>query len=75
MAEKNELSHSGFDTRFAASGRMLCLENVGWNYPTPEDQVAAWQRSMGHDRNMLYPTISRAGVARVDGYVTFFACN
>jgi uncharacterized protein YkwD len=53
----------------------LCLENIGWNYPTPEEQVAAWRLSKGHDRNMLHLTISRAGVARVDGYVTFFACN
>lgn len=75
MAETKALSHSGFEARFAKSGRRLCLENVGWNYPTPEEQVAAWRLSKGHDRNMLHPTISRAGVARVDGYVTFFACN
>lgn len=75
MAKKKALSHSRFDARFAESGRRLCLENVGWNYPTPEEQVAAWRRSKGHDRNMLHPTISGAGVARVDDYVTFFACN
>jgi uncharacterized protein YkwD len=75
MAEKKALSHSGFDARYAESGRRLCLENVGWNYPTPEEQVAAWRLSKGHDRNMLHPTISRAGIARIDGYVTFFACD
>lgn len=75
MAERNLLSHAGFKQRFTQSGSRLCLENVGWNSSSPAEQVADWRSSSGHDRNLRDPRITRAGVAAVDGYVTFLACD
>lgn len=75
MAEDKTLSHGEFEHRFSQSGARFCVENVGWNFPTAGQMVAAWRNSSGHDKNMLQRHISRAGVAEVDGYVTFFACN
>jgi uncharacterized protein YkwD len=77
MKRAGRLSHDGFKTRFRAaqkSGVTGCVENVGWNYPTPAGQFEGWQGSEGHNRNMLDPKITGAGVARAGTYVTFFAC-
>ena len=77
MARTGRLSHDGFKARFRAArrqGATGCVENVGWNYPTAEGQFVGWQQSSGHDRNMLDPAITGAGIARVGPYVTFFAC-
>jgi uncharacterized protein YkwD len=57
------------------SGRNHCVENVGWNYASPEDEFIAWKRSDEHNSNMLVPDIRRAGISKVGVYVTFFACD
>lgn len=75
MRKRETLSHDGFEGRFERSGSRACVENVGWNHPTPGSQFTGWKESTGHDRNMLSREIVRAGIARDGAYVTFFACN
>jgi uncharacterized protein YkwD len=75
MHKKNALNHDHFDERFSKSGRSLCVENVGWNYQTPEAQVQAWKKSGGHNKNLLNKKIKYAGIAKSGLYVTFFACE
>ena len=75
MQKKNALNHDHFDERFSKSGRSLCVENVGWNYPTPEAQLQAWKTSGGHNKNLLNKKIKHAGIARSGSYITFFACE
>jgi uncharacterized protein YkwD len=75
MEEKNVLTHEHFNERFRQSGRSLCVENVGWNYPTPEDQFRAWKTSREHNKNLLNKEITHTGIARTEAYVTFFACT
>jgi uncharacterized protein YkwD len=75
MQKKKALDHDHFDERFSKSGRSLCVENVGWNYPTPEAQLQAWKRSGGHNKNLLNKKINHAGIAKSGSYVTFFACE
>ena len=75
MSQQKRMSHSKFDERFERSGSRLCVENVGWNYSTPLKQFDAWQRSVGHDQNMLKEGINKAGIAEIGNYVTFFACK
>jgi uncharacterized protein YkwD len=75
MEEKNVLSHEGFQERFRQSDRSQCVENVGWNYQTPEDQFRAWKTSGEHNKNLLNNKITHAGIAKTGSYVTFFACT
>ena len=77
MQEQQSLSHDGFDERFqraAADGARSCVENVAWNYETPQSLLDGWRKSAGHNRNMLQRKIRRAGIGRSGQYVTFFAC-
>ena len=55
--------------------RSLCVENVGWNYQTPEDQFRAWKTSGEHNKNLLNKKITHAGIAQTGAYVTFLACT
>ena len=75
MYHRNVLSHDHFRERFDQSVSDHCVENVGWNYPTPRDQFNTWRKSEEHNRNMLVGDIRKAGISRVGAYVTFFACN
>jgi len=75
MRREARLSHDGFAGRFERSGKSLCVENVGWNAPTPQAQLARWRDSPGHDQNLLEPRLTAAGVAADGPYVTFFACR
>jgi len=75
MQKKNALDHDYFQERFTKSGRSLCVENVGWNYSTPEAQFQAWKTSDGHNKNLLNKKIKHAGIAKSGSYVTFFACE
>lgn len=77
MRASRRMSHDGFEKRFnaaVAQGAHGCVENVGWNYDTPQAQFDGWQHSPGHNRNMLDPQISGAGIAKAGPYTTFFAC-
>jgi len=75
MFRQKMVSHRNFDERFERSGSRLCVENVGWNYSTPLKQFDGWRHSSGHDQNMLKEGITKAGIAEVGNYVTFFACK
>lgn len=75
MATAGRLSHDGFPTRAQRSGHALCVENVGWNYATPQAQFDGWRDSAGHDRNMLDSRVGHVGVATVNHYTTMIACG
>ncbi len=75
MFRQKRMSHSKFRERFQRSGSRLCVENVGWNYSNPLKMFEGWRGSRGHDENMLKEGISKAGIAEVGKYVTFFACR
>jgi hypothetical protein len=75
MQDADILNHDGFQDRYDASGYRTCVENVAWNYPTPESLLSGWQNSSGHDRNLLHQNIGFVGVARTGPYTTFFACG
>ena len=75
MFKKRQLSHNNFNERFQQADSQLCVENVGWNYPVPQEMFEGWRHSSGHNRNMLKKEVHRAGIAEVGRYVTFFACN
>ena len=75
MVRAKRLSHDDFKTRFRRSGYGMCVENVGWNYPTAAAQLKAWQQSPGHDRNMLDARVAHVGIGVAGDYVTFIACR
>jgi uncharacterized protein YkwD len=75
MAANDSMSHDGFYDRAANSGFTYCVENVGWNYTTPQAQFDGWRNSSGHNQNMLNVQIEFAGISKVGPYVTFFACG
>jgi len=75
MAVQHQLSHEGFRNRFRSASSKVCVENVGWNFPTPEALLEGWLRSPTHHRNLLEPEVSRMGLAVSTRYVTFFACR
>ncbi|MCL1981441.1 MAG: CAP domain-containing protein [Proteobacteria bacterium] len=75
MFRQKMTSHRNFDQRFERSGSRMCVENVGWNFTNPLKQFDAWRQSSGHDQNMLKPELTKAGIAEIGNYVTFFACK
>ena len=75
MHANNSMNHDGFYDRAARSGFSYCVENVGWNYPTPEAQFEGWRNSSGHNQNMLNTHIGYAGISKVGSFVTFLACG
>lgn len=75
MAKEGQLNHDEFPSRVRRSGLAMCVENVGWNYRSPEGQFDAWRASPGHDRNMLDPRVERMGIGIVADYVTMIACG
>lgn len=75
MAKTRRMSHDGFDARFRASGFRRCVENVGWNSPTPAAQLAAWQASPPHDRNLTDARVTAMGLGERQRYVTLIACQ
>ena len=75
MMRAQRLGHDDFQARFRRSGYAMCIENVGWNYPTPADQMNAWRASPGHDRNLRDARVTYAGVGVAGDYVTLIACR
>jgi Cysteine-rich secretory protein family/Putative metal-binding motif len=75
MDRVKTLSHEGFNDRFDRSEYNRAVENVAYNYPTPEALFEGWRISSGHNTNMLNPGISHAGISKVGAYATFFACG
>lgn len=74
MSRREKSSHRGFDRRFKQAGSWLCVENVGWNYPSPLHMFEGWRQSDGHNENLLNDRVNRVGIAEVGRYVTYFAC-
>lgn len=75
MAAAAKMDHDGFPARVRASGFPMCVENVGWNYPSAQAQFDAWRASAGHAANMQRPGIEKMGVGIARGYVTWIACG
>jgi len=75
MAKAGQLNHDGYRERATRSGSPMCVENVGWNYPSPDAQLKAWIASPGHNRNMLDSRVTMAGIGASNAYVTFIACR
>ena len=75
MAKAGRLTHDDYQSRFRRSGYSLCVENVGWNYPAPQAQLLAWQRSPGHDHNLLDARVLHMGIGTASSYVTFIGCR
>ncbi len=75
MQDVGSLSHDGFEDRFDASGFRMCVENVGWNYPTGDAMFEGWRTSPGHDANMKRAEITHIGLSQIGSYVTMFACG
>ena len=75
MAQAGHPSHDGYRERGTRSGSPVCVENVGWNYASPEAQLRAWVESPGHNKNLLDAKITKAGIGETRSYVTFLACR
>jgi len=75
MAKAGQLNHDDFPSRVRRSGLAMCVENVGWNYPSPEDQFDGWRASPGHNLNMLDPRVDRMGIGAFADYITMIACG
>ena len=75
MAKKGQLNHDEFPSRVRRSGFAMCVENIGWNYRSPEAQFDGWRASPGHDRNMLDRRVDHMGIGIADDYVTLIACG
>ena len=75
MAQAGQLNHDDFPSRVRRSGLPMCVENIGWNYRSPESQFDGWRASPGHNGNMLDPRVARMGIGIFSGYVTMIACG
>ncbi|MGE4290828.1 MAG: CAP domain-containing protein [Desulfovibrio sp.] len=75
MIRQGRMSHDGFEQRFALSASGRCVENVSWNYNTPEGVVTGWLESSDHRALLLDAEVTHAGVAFDQGYATLFACR
>jgi uncharacterized protein YkwD len=75
MAKAGQLNHEDFPSRVRRSGLAMCVENVGWDYRSPEGQFDGWRASPGHNHNMLDRRVDRAGIGIVADYVTLIACG
>jgi uncharacterized protein YkwD len=75
MMRAHALGHDDFQARVRRSGYAMCVENVGWNYPTPADQMKGWRASPGHDRNLRDSRVTHVGVGVAGDYVTLIACR
>ena len=75
MAQLGGLSHAGFQTRFLRARRQACVENLAAGFRQAGQLVQGWQASPDHHQNLLDPRVQEAGVASVNGHVTWLACS
>ena len=75
MNEKQTLSHDGFESRFHATQKKVCVENVGVRFQTAKGQGEAWKNSPQHNANLLRKEIRHCGLAKAGEYVTFLATD
>lgn len=92
MAQARHLATTGRLSHLGPNGKKLGerVQRAGYDYaetaenlasgpPDPTRIVSLWQSSPGHNRNMLNPTFSDAGIGHVtsdsvDYWVVIFAC-
>ncbi len=74
MAEREHLSHEGFQRRAASTGSDLCVENLLSGQVSPEQAVQLWTRSPAHHDNLLEAAARYAGVGVAGRFVTLLAC-
>lgn len=77
MAERNELSHEvsgSLDHRLNAAHhpKGWAVENVSAGYANADAALAGWQRSPGHNANLLERHMRRLGIAAADAPGTRF---
>ena len=77
MAHANHLSHEiagSLDHRLNAShhAKGYAVENVSAGYATADAALAGWQRSPGHNANLLDSHMHRMGIAAADAPDTRF---
>jgi uncharacterized protein YkwD len=77
VAQAGYLSHEidgSFTKRlaYAGLGPQHAAENLSAGAHSMEEVLARWQRSPGHNRNLLMPQAQRIGIARVDAPDTRF---
>ncbi len=77
MASANHLSHEiagSLDHRLNAArhAKGYAVENVSAGYGTADAAVAGWQRSPGHNANLLDGKMRRMGIAAADAPGTRF---
>ncbi len=75
MFLRQKVNHRNFNERLEQARSRLCVENVGWNYGSPQNMLSGWRQSRSHNRNLLQEGINRVGIAEIGQYVTFFACK
>ena len=82
MASANHLSHEvsgSLDHRLNAArhAKGYAVENVSAGYATADAAIAGWQRSAGHNANLLDGNMRRMGIAAADApgtrYKTYWA--
>src|SRR6266550_5034023 len=65
MAQAGQLSHEGYRERGMRSDSSVCVENVGWNYASPEAKLKAWIESPGpqqeHAQSQRHQSRDRRG--------------
>ncbi|MDB5593951.1 MAG: hypothetical protein JWM36_912 [Hyphomicrobiales bacterium] len=71
MASAGVLSHDvggGFGSRMSAAGLgyVPAAENVGAGHRSLGAAIASWERSPGHQANLLMSEATRIGIAKVD---------
>jgi uncharacterized protein YkwD len=70
MAQRNNLSHDGFQQRMQALGRGPSVENVAMGQQSVPEVMNSWRNSAGHAANMRNPAMRRMGIAKVGPYWT-----
>ena len=75
MAQRATMDHDGFKERYQNSGYTLCVENVASSSGSALQVLGLWQRSPGHDANLLNADIKRVGVAKSGKFISWMACR
>ncbi len=79
MIRTGDFSHSGFGEIRApkafAIGCTRIVENLAWNYPTPQAAFDGWKNSSNHNVNMLDPEINFIGLSKSGAYLTMLGCK
>lgn len=79
MIQTGDFSHAGFleirAPKSFAIGCVSTVENLAWNFQTPQATFDGWKNSSGHNANMLKPEINHIGISKSGAYITMLACK